>query len=51
VLHGSLGGLLALAQGAALQSPTLLVVGEVTALGLQTAVAEQQAIKSVGERA
>jgi uroporphyrin-III C-methyltransferase/precorrin-2 dehydrogenase/sirohydrochlorin ferrochelatase len=50
VLHGTLGGLLALAQGAALQSPTLLVVGEVTALGLQAAVAEQQAI-SVGERA
>jgi siroheme synthase len=51
VLHGTLGGLLALAQSAALQSPTLLVVGEVTALGLQAAVTEQQIIKSGGERA
>ena len=51
VLHGTLGGLLALAQGAALQSPTLLVVGEVTALGLHIDNAEQPNMKRVGERA
>ena len=51
VLCGTLGTLQALAQQSQLQSPTLLVVGEVTALGLQATASSHQGSQSVGERA